>query len=74
MSDKYVLDACSLIAHFNQEKGADKVKSIITRAVDGNSTVFVHRLNLFEVYYDLLRSVRFLAMREKYNVSHDLAL
>jgi predicted nucleic acid-binding protein len=56
MRGKYVLDACSLIAHFNQEEGASEVKSIITRAISGDATVLMHRINLFEVYYDLLRS------------------
>jgi predicted nucleic acid-binding protein len=53
---KYVLDACSLIAHFNEEEGAPKVKSIITDAINSNSAIYIHRVNLFEVYYDLLRS------------------
>jgi predicted nucleic acid-binding protein len=53
---KYVLDACSLIAHFNEEDGASKVKSIILDAISSNSTIYIHRINLFEVYYDLLRS------------------
>jgi predicted nucleic acid-binding protein len=56
MSNEYVLDACSLIAFFNQEEGASEVKSIITKALDSGSRILMHRLNLFEVYYDLSRS------------------
>ena len=53
---KYVLDACSLIAYFNDEEGSLTVKSILAEAVSGDTTVLIHRVNLFEVYYDLLRS------------------
>jgi len=53
---KYVLDACSLIAYFNGEDGSDKVGKILSDALSGDSSIFIHRVNLFEVYYDLLRS------------------
>jgi predicted nucleic acid-binding protein len=52
----YVLDACSLIAYYNDEKGAEKIESLIDEVVDGYSTASIHKINLFEVYYDLLRS------------------
>jgi len=56
MSAKHVLDACSLIAFFNKEEGSDKVRSVLMEALGGNSIILMHRINLFEVYYDLSRS------------------
>jgi len=35
----YVLDACALIALFNDEEGADTVAGLIARAADGAETV-----------------------------------
>jgi predicted nucleic acid-binding protein len=56
MNAKYVLDACSLIAYYGKEEGYHKVKAIITEAASDTSDIFMHRINLYEVYYDLLRS------------------
>jgi predicted nucleic acid-binding protein len=54
--NNYVLDACSLIAYYNDEEGAGKIESLIDEAIDGHSIASIHKINLFEVYYDLLRS------------------
>ncbi|MDR1028225.1 MAG: type II toxin-antitoxin system VapC family toxin [Clostridiales Family XIII bacterium] len=53
---KYILDACSLIAYYKEEAGSSKVKPIIKEAAEGKVDILIHRINLFEVYYDLLRS------------------
>jgi len=52
----YVLDACALIAYFNEEDGSDKIASLFEEAEEGRVTVMIHGINLFEVHYDLLRS------------------
>jgi predicted nucleic acid-binding protein len=57
MSEKYVLDACSLIAYFGKEEGSEHIKAILDKAVDGDVSVLIHRINLYEVYYDLFRSL-----------------
>ena len=51
----YVLDACALIALFMKEKGLDKVKALLHDALTGQSTVYIHSINLIEVYYKFLR-------------------
>ncbi|MCB1192672.1 MAG: PIN domain-containing protein [Leptospiraceae bacterium] len=48
----YILDACSLIAYFNQEHGADKLEKILEQ----NEKKFISVINVFEVCYDLERS------------------
>lgn len=46
-----VLDACALIAFFNDEPGADRVEEILTRVAD----VRVAAVNVLEVAYDAVR-------------------
>lgn len=48
----YVLDACALIAVFTHETGFENVSEII----NSNSEVYMHKVNLLEVYYDLYRA------------------
>ncbi|MDR1929050.1 MAG: PIN domain-containing protein [Treponema sp.] len=51
----YVLDACALIALFNIEPGAQKVRELLLRAATGEITVYINAVNLLEVYYDRIR-------------------
>jgi PIN domain nuclease of toxin-antitoxin system len=53
---RYVLDACALIALLQDEPGADKVVSAINAANNGEADIFMHKINLLEVYYDAFRS------------------
>jgi len=48
----YVLDACALIAFFNEEKGADTVAELMTQASDGTNRLFMSSIQVMEVYYD----------------------
>ena len=52
----YVLDACAVLALLRNEQGADKVADVINTANKGKATIEMHKANLLEVYYDLLRS------------------
>jgi len=56
MSKKYILDACSVIAYFLKEDGADIVKNLIGDAIDNKTELSMHKLNLYEVYYDTWKS------------------
>jgi predicted nucleic acid-binding protein len=51
MSDVYVFDACSLISVLSNEKGADVVKNLLHRAVNGEIKILMHKINFLEVYY-----------------------
>jgi len=53
----YVLDACALLALLRNEVGANKVADIINAANSGNVKIIMHKANLLEVYYDLIRCV-----------------
>ncbi len=48
----YVLDACALIAFFRQEKGDEKLLKLFK---DKQAKIYLHAVNLGEVYYDTLR-------------------
>jgi predicted nucleic acid-binding protein len=52
----YVLDACALIALVKKEKGYEKIKSLLDEASTGQSTIYMHTINLIEVYYHFYRS------------------
>ena len=53
---KYVLDACALLALIYKEPGDELVKSILTQAKMSDVVVYMNKLNLYEVYYDVVRS------------------
>ena len=48
----YVLDACALIAFFNEEEGADTVAELMEQASNGACRLFMSGIQVMEVYYD----------------------
>jgi predicted nucleic acid-binding protein len=52
---EYILDACALLALFDDEPGADIVEEIIGRAKNNEITLTMNAANLIEVYYDRIR-------------------
>jgi predicted nucleic acid-binding protein len=57
MSEVYVLDACALTALLKKEAGADEVFAIYKKAVAGEASLVMNKLNLLETYYDQYRSL-----------------
>jgi predicted nucleic acid-binding protein len=55
MTDRFVLDACALIAFFYKEEGGIKVKQTLERAQQNNAEVYMNKLNVLEVYYNMYR-------------------
>ena len=53
----YLLDACALIALFNDEEGAEVVSNLLDQAERGEITLGINAANLIEVYYDRIRVV-----------------
>ena len=56
MSKKYVLDACSVIAFLADEEGADTIEKLVHEAIDKDTSLFMNKLNLYEVLYDMQKS------------------
>ncbi len=55
MSGKFVLDACAVIAFFNDEEGADKVEQLLWQGERAPNSLFMHEINLLEIYYGVYR-------------------
>ena len=53
---KYVLDACAMLAVLSDEPGAEVVEDIYKKAAIGEVLLAINKLNLLEVYYDLVRA------------------
>jgi ribonuclease VapC len=51
----YVLDACALLAFYKNEKGADNIETMIEEAKAEQHTLYMHSVNLIEVYYHFFR-------------------
>jgi predicted nucleic acid-binding protein len=53
---KVVFDSCALIAFFRNEKGSELVIDLLNNAKKSDIEALVHRITIFEVYYDTLRT------------------
>ena len=53
----YILDACSLIALFKKEKGADRVKALFNEAMTGHVDIYMNTINLIEIHYLFYRAL-----------------
>ena len=51
----FILDACVLLALFNNEEGADIASSLLDRAEQNEIMLCINAVNLIEVYYDRIR-------------------
>ena len=51
----YFLDACALIALLSGEKGAENVKNILQKAIDGEIIIKINQINFLEVYYHICK-------------------
>lgn len=50
----YVLDACAMIAFFDDEAGAEKVNEILDKAAESACEVLMHNASVAELYYNAL--------------------
>ncbi|MCL2638751.1 MAG: PIN domain-containing protein [Oscillospiraceae bacterium] len=57
----YILDACALIAALTNEEGADIVKSIFEKEADNEADIYMNKINLLEVYYNICRQYGIIA-------------
>ena len=51
MKVRYVVDACAVLAHLNDEQGADAVEELYAGSSSDADKVGIHAVNLYEVYY-----------------------
>ena len=55
MSKAHILDACAIISYVKREIGWEKISAIMEQAFLGEIEVFMHEINLLEVYYGFCR-------------------
>lgn len=55
MDDSYVLDSFALIAHFEDEDGGEKVRSLLKSANEGKTKLYLSIINFGEIYYNTLK-------------------
>jgi predicted nucleic acid-binding protein len=53
----YILDACALLALFDDEKGADIVEGLLDQAKNNEIIITLNAANFIEVYYDRIRKL-----------------
>lgn len=54
-AERFVIDACALIAYLNGEDGANVFDELLQRADNHTAELHASSVNLYEVYYDCLR-------------------
>lgn len=54
-TERYVLDACALIAYFSDEAGAEVVEDLLELAAQERIQCFVAAVNVYELFYDCLK-------------------
>jgi uncharacterized protein len=55
MKDVFIIDACALIAFLADEEGASNVESLLSDAKSRKCKVFIHKINLLEIFYGIYR-------------------
>lgn len=55
MDSAYVLDSYALIAHFEDEKGGEKVRKFLKAAQAGKTELYLSVINFGEIYYNTYR-------------------
>ena len=56
--EKYLFDTCAMIAFFEKETGAEKVKNILMQAAQSECLILLHNASVAELYYDAMRSAK----------------
>jgi len=51
----YVLDACAILAFVLDENGAGKVERLLVQAHSKKCLLFMNKINLLEIYYNIRR-------------------
>jgi PIN domain nuclease of toxin-antitoxin system len=51
--NKYVFDACAVLAFIKEERGMEIVKN----AIESDAEVFLHAVTLLEIYYNIVKEI-----------------
>jgi len=53
----YILDACALFALIADEQGGELVNGLLDKARSGETSVYMSKVNLLEIYYNHIRDL-----------------
>jgi ribonuclease VapC len=70
----YVLDSYALLAYLAGESGGDRVREVLSQAIDGNCAVYCSVINLGEVVYIVERERGFARAQETLGLIDQLPL
>jgi len=68
MPKNYVLDACALLAFIKEETGYEIVRGLLMDAAANKISVYMNKLNLFEVFYGIRREQGLAKAEHVYNI------
>jgi predicted nucleic acid-binding protein len=74
MANKFVLDACAVVALVKDEVGADIVEKILKDVDAGKAAAYMNKLNLFEVFYGVRRDEGLAKAQEVYDMIQRLPI
>ncbi len=74
MTEKYLLDACAVIAYLSDEEGAGKIEGLLWESDQRSKVLFLHEVNLLEVYYGVYRDEGEQLAEETYNTVVNLPI
>jgi predicted nucleic acid-binding protein len=52
----FILDACALLAVLAMEKGADNIRKLFQKTIEGQAVLLMNKYNFLEVYYKIHRA------------------
>lgn len=56
MNNRYIMDACALIASVAGERGSENVHKMLNAAFDRDIVIIMNKITVLEVYYDIYRT------------------
>jgi len=55
VKEKFVLDACAMLAYLNNEEGSALIEAILKKAEKNEASVFITAMDLAEIYHIVLK-------------------
>lgn len=72
--DTYLLDTNAVLTYLGRESGVEKIRAILVRAEISDCLLYIHAVNLYEVYYQFYRDKGETAAQELWTDIHALPL
>jgi PIN domain nuclease of toxin-antitoxin system len=67
VANRFLLDACAVVAYLNDEEGAEEIEKMLWECAQKSGALFLHEINLLEIYYGVYRDESEQLAEETYN-------